>query len=95
MGSTNDESLSMAPEASEAQSDYMKDEVIVLAPYPHLSTRQVKRLQARAAQTMYVHDWPFLFALIIRKEWSALRRVHKFPRGVIPTPFFKATQLYL
>lgn len=66
-----------------------------LGPYPHLSRTQVKRLQARGAKCTYVHDWPSLLSLILRKDWGVLRQQHKFDRRCVPSRVLKAVQLFL
>ncbi|EPY36584.1 acetyl-CoA carboxylase [Strigomonas culicis] len=67
-----------------------------LGPYPASSTTsQVKRLQARAANTTYALDWPALLNLIVRKDWSVMRRVKSIQAGEMPSRLFHATQLFL
>ncbi|GET91303.1 acetyl-coA carboxylase, putative [Leishmania tarentolae] len=68
---------------------------IILGPYPHLDTREVKRLQARRAGTTYVHDWPAVLSLILRKEWGKLRSARDLPSTSIPKNPLRATELFL
>lgn len=78
------------PEPREA-----RHRAIPLGPYPHLDATQVKRLQARRADTTYVHDWPAMLNLILRKDWVKLRRARDLPASAIPQNPFRATQLFL
>ncbi|KAK7197558.1 acetyl-CoA carboxylase [Novymonas esmeraldas] len=66
-----------------------------LGPYPPLDARQVKRLQARRADTTYVHDWPAMLSLIVRKDWVKLRRARDLPPSSIPQNPFHVTELFL
>ncbi|KAG5497738.1 hypothetical protein JKF63_04004 [Porcisia hertigi] len=68
---------------------------VALGPYPHLNTCQVKRLQARRADTTYVHDWPAMLSLIVRKDWAKLRRARDLPNASIPKAPLRATELFL
>lgn len=68
---------------------------LVLGPYPRLSGSQVKRLQARSAGTTYVHDWPALLSLILRKDWLKMRRARKLALSAIPQMPLRATELFL
>ncbi|AIO00868.1 acetyl-CoA carboxylase, putative [Leishmania panamensis] len=71
------------------------DRVVTLGPYPQLSTREVKRLQARRADTTYVHDWPAVLNLIVRRDWMKLRRARDLPCTSIPKDPLRATELFL
>ncbi|AYU81515.1 acetyl-CoA carboxylase, putative [Leishmania donovani] len=68
---------------------------ITLGPYPQLEARDVKRLQARRAGTTYVHDWPAVLNLILRKEWMKLRCALDLPHTSIPKNPLRATELFL
>ncbi|KPA74560.1 putative mitochondrial acetyl-CoA carboxylase [Leptomonas pyrrhocoris] len=66
-----------------------------LGPYPQLDTRQVKRLQARRAGTTYVHDWPAMLNLIVRKVWMKMCRARSLDASTIPQVPFHATELFI
>ncbi|EPY43322.1 acetyl-CoA carboxylase, partial [Angomonas deanei] len=67
----------------------------LLGPYPQLNKAQVKRLQAKAANTTYAEDWPALLQLIVKKDWSTMRRLKQVQGKEGPKQFLKHTQLYI
>ncbi|KAG5471519.1 hypothetical protein LSCM1_01612 [Leishmania martiniquensis] len=77
-----------------AESKETHPSVATLGPYPHLDPRQVKRLQARRADTTYVHDWPAVLNLIVQKDWAKLLCARGLPRTSMPKTPFCVTELF-
>eukprot|EP00796_Vickermania_ingenoplastis_P001703 gene1706-1058_t len=67
---------------------------IPFEPYPHLSEKAIKRLQAHENKTSYVDDWPHLFELVILNEWANLCYNYGLPKEAMPSKRFVATPLY-
>ncbi|ORC84477.1 putative acetyl-CoA carboxylase [Trypanosoma theileri] len=91
---------SLLPSRASLQESTMEtsDEVydsVQLGPYPLLSEKQVKRLQAKTLHTVYVHDWPILLDTVLRKEWERHARARHIPRDRIPSKVVMATELFL
>lgn len=68
---------------------------VLLGPYPNLSVKEVKRLQARSGNTTYFEDWPELLRLILRKDWTTMRHARHLRRTCVPATPLYATRLYM
>ena len=84
-------SLASLP-ASGSGSDPLEKRM-VLAPYPNLSERQVKRLSALVMGTTYAHDWMLHFEVALRRQWRALLEGRNLPRKAFPAVPLSATQM--
>ncbi|RNF18848.1 acetyl-CoA carboxylase [Trypanosoma cruzi] len=71
------------------------EESLPLGPYPMVSSKQLRRLQARSLKTVYVHDWPLLLDTVLRNQWEK----HASGRGLsckcIPKEVIRANELFL
>ncbi|KAF8300156.1 hypothetical protein TcBrA4_0052740 [Trypanosoma cruzi] len=60
-----------------------------------VSSKQLRRLQARSLKTVYVHDWPLLLDTVLRNQWEK----HASGRGLsckcIPKEVIRANELFL
>lgn len=79
--------------ATEASAD--EKDCIPLEPYPLLTEKLVRRLQALALDTVYVHDWPLLLDVLLRRQWTVHARGRGIPRESIPAEVIRATELFL
>lgn len=67
---------------------------IAFRPYEFLSDTSLRRIQAHAAQTTYVHDWPHIFGIVIELEWANLCMSRGLPRSTMPSTCCSETRLY-
>eukprot|EP00744_Colponema_vietnamica_P007374 GILI01010621.1.p1 GENE.GILI01010621.1~~GILI01010621.1.p1 ORF type:complete len:1029 (-),score=132.86 GILI01010621.1:118-3120(-) len=66
---------------------------LLLAAYPHMSDKQVKRLNALVMGTTYAPDWLIHFEVALRRQWLEMLNGRRLSRKLFPQVPLVATQM--